>query len=157
MRLKTKIMLVAVPAAAVALTGTLVAVHVRRRIKRKREASSFLSADVRDAVQGLCSLKGEDYLPDSLGSSLYQRRLESLTDRQLIGVYVLIKVAEVLHARGVSFQQLSREELMHEAIALRAKARHHDRRDLLKLLGSLGKETARSVMDDALLLAKMNA
>ena len=157
MRLKTKIMLAAIPAAALALTGTIIVVHVRRRRQRKREASSFLSPDVRDALQGLCSLKGEDFVTDGVQSSLYQRRLESLTDRQLIGVYILIKLAETLRARGISLRGLSTEELVSEAITLRAAAHNHDRHDLIKTLGSFGLETARGVFDDALLLASAGA
>ena len=155
MRLKTKLMLAAVPATAVALTGTIVIVHIQHRRRRRREISSFLTPDVRDAIQELCSLKGDEYTPDTIGSSLYQHRLETFTDRQLIGVYLLIKVAEVMHARGVSVRGASKEDLISEAIVLH-KTIHGDRHELLKLLGTLTMEAAHSVMDDAFLLAKMN-
>ncbi|MDO4805936.1 MAG: hypothetical protein Q4A07_01675 [Coriobacteriales bacterium] len=158
MRLKTKITIAAVSAAAITVAGVVVVVRVHRRRHRRKEASSFLSADVRDALQGLCSLQGEDFVPDGLGSSLYQRRLESLTDKQLIGVYVVIKVAEALRARGVDVRQISKEDLLNE-VGLLHNVTHNksDRRELLRRLGLLGAETAKGVLDDGLLLTGIAA
>lgn len=158
MRLKTKITIAAVSAAAITAAGVVVAVRVHQRRCRRKEASSFLTADVREALQGLCSLQGEDFVSDGLGSSLYQRRLESLTDKQLIGVYVAIKVAEALRARGIDARQISKEDLLNEVGSLRKITRNKkDRRELIRRLGLLGAETTKGILDDGLLLAGIAA
>ena len=157
MHLKTKIIIAAVPVAAAAVAGVVIVTRKHLRRLRRKEDSSFLSNDVRDALQALCSLKGEDFVPDGPGTSLYQRRLDELTDRQLIGVYVLIKVAETLHARGTDFHQLSKAEVLREVALMRdATHRKHSRHELLKQLGSLGIDTAKSVLADGLMLASMS-
>ena len=153
LKLKTKILLAAVPAAIITGTVTIVALRIQKRRLRKREASSFLSEDVRTALQELCNLKGEDFVPDGVGTSLYQRRLESLSDRQLIGIYLLIKVAEVLHARGATVHSLSKAELVSELSVIRERTPRQNRHELLKFLGSFGIDTVRSVLSDALMLA----
>lgn len=156
MRLKTKIIIAAVPVAVATAAGIVIATRKHLRRLRDREASSFLSDDVRVALQALCGLKGEDFVPDGLGTSLYQRRLDELTDRQLIGVYTVIKVAEVLRGRGADLHQLSREDLLREAASMRdATRRRQNRHELLKQLGSFGADTAKSVLADGLVLAQL--
>ncbi|MBR3235900.1 MAG: hypothetical protein IKG11_09830 [Atopobiaceae bacterium] len=158
MRLKTKLMLVAIPTAAVVVAGTAVAVAIHIKRKRRKINSSFLPEDVRNSLQDLCSLKGEDFVSDGVKASLYQRRLESLTDKQLIGVYVLIKAAEVLRGRGIDIHDLSKEDVVSEVSMLRDAAHNkHDRRELLSALGSIGADTARSVLSDGLILAGKTA
>lgn len=158
MRLKTKITIAAVSVAVVATTGAVVAFRTYTRRRRRRAATSFLSADVRDALQELCSLEGSDFMPDKLGSSIYQRRLESLTDKQLIGVYLIFKVVEALRIRGVDVHQLSRDDLIHE-VNLLHEAVHskNDRRELVRRLGMLGVETTRGILSDGLLIAGIAA
>lgn len=158
MRLKTKIIIATVPLAAAGVAGVVIVAHKHLRRLRKREETSFLTDDVRNTLQKLCDLKGEDFVPDGLGTSLYQRRLYELTDRQLIGVYILIKVAEALRSRGTNLNQLSREQLLHEAGVIRNAMRHkQDRRELLRQLGSLSVDTARGVLADGLLIAQTAA
>ncbi len=156
MRLKTKLLLVAVPTAAVISTGALVVLGLHFRKLRRKQESSFLPSEVRGSLEELCLVKAEDFAPDKFGSSRYQRKLESLTDRQLIGVYVVINAAKVLRDRGVDPRQLSKEDVIHEVSQLRnAVHGKHDRRELIKRLGSFGVDTARSMLDDGLLLAGM--
>ena len=158
MRLKTKITIAAVSVAAVVTAGSVVAIRTYVRRRRHKAATSFLSADVRDALQELCSLEGSDFVPDKLGSSIYSRRLESLTDRQLIGVYVTIKVVEALRIRGVDIQQLSKDDLFHELSLLQEVVHNkNDRRDLLRRLGMIGVETTRGILSDGLLIAGIAA
>ena len=158
MRLKTKIIIATAPLAAAGVAGVVIVAHKHLRRLRKREETSFLTDDVRNTLQKLCDLKGEDFVPDGLGTSLYQRRLYELTDRQLIGVYILIKVAEAMRSRGTDLRQLSREQLLHEASVVR-NAMHHkqDRRELLRQLGSLSVDTAKGVLADGLLIAQAAA
>ena len=153
-----KVIVAAVPVVAVAVVGGVAAAVLHLRQKRRKEASSFLSAEVRNALQTLCSLKGEDFIPDSLGTSLYQRKLDSLTDGQLIGVYVVIKLVEVLRGRGVDFRNLSKDNLAGEVLSLRdATHSFGNRRDRLLWLGSFGADAIRSLLGDAVLLASMAA
>ena len=155
-RVVRKVIVAAIPVATVAVAGgaALVALHIRQ--KRRKKASSFLSAEVRNALQSLCSLKGEDFVPDGLGSSLYQRKLNSLTDKQLIGAYVAIKLVEVLRGRGVDFRNLSKDNLVSEVLSLRdATHSFGNRRDRIMWLGSFGADTIRSLLGDAALLAGM--
>lgn len=158
MRLKTKILLVAIPTAAIVATGTVIAVGLHIHRLHRKKAAAFLPDEVRNALEDLCRLKAEDYAPDKLGTSLYQRKLNTLTDRQLIGVYLLIKTAEVLHSRGVNIHHLTKDDVRTEVTRLRDAAHdRHDRRALLARLGSIGAETARGVLSDGLLLAGMAA
>ena len=132
MRFKTKVLLVAVPAAAVVVAGTAVAVGLHIRRSRRKRESSFLPDEVRSSLEDLCLLKGEDFVPDKMGNSRYQRKLEFLTDRQLIGVYVVLNAVKVLHDRGVNVHDLSKQDVAREIVALHNAAHgKHDRRALL--------------------------
>ena len=155
MRLKTKIMLAAVPAAAIVLAGTVIALRVQRRRMNKRQETAFLPEEVRAVLTDLCTLKGEDFAPDGMGSSVYQRRLETLSDKQLIGVYIAIKTVEVLRARGTNIGSISKQELARElrSVASNKPSRH----DVIKWLLSLGVDTVRSMLGDGLTLAGLAA
>lgn len=153
MRLKTRIALAAIPVAAAVVAGIAIGVRTHMRRRKKREAASFLSDESRIALQKLCDLKGDDFVPDGLGLSMYERTLDSLTDGQLVGVYLLIKVVEVLRARNVDMHQLSKEEL---AITIREAAHNKQgRKEMLKWLGSFGADAIRSMLSDGLMLASM--
>ena len=154
MRLKTKILLVAVPTVAIIAAGAAVVVGMHIHRLRKKEESSFLPNEVRSSLEDLCLLKAEDFAPDKMGSSRYQRKLESLTDRQLIGVYLVVNAAKVLHDRGVDIRHMSKEDVAHEVSMLRSAVHEKpDRHELLKRLGSFGADTARSMLSDGLYLA----
>jgi len=156
MRLKTKILLVAVPTVTVVAAGTALAVSLHFRRLRRRRESSFLSSEVRSSLQGLCMLKAEDFVPDGLGTSLYQRRLESLNDRQLIGVYVVLNAAKVLRDRGVDIHSMSKQDVATEIVRLHETLHgQHDRRAIIKRLASFGADTARSMLSDGLVLTGM--
>ena len=156
MRLKTKIMLAAVPVIAVAAVGTALAMRAAIKKHRQKRAASFMPQEVRASLEELCSLKGEDFVPDKLGNSLYQRRLEKLTDRQLIGVYAAIKTAEVLRGRGVDLHNVSKADIAEDLISLRAMAHERKgRQELITKLGSVGAETALSMLNDGVKLMRM--
>lgn len=154
MRFKTKIKLAVASATAITVVGTVIVVREVLRRRRVKQDRSFMSDEVRVALEDLCTLKGEDFVPDRIGTSLYQRRLASLTDRQLVGVYVMIKLGEALHKRGVDIHQLSRQEILAEAVRVH-KSVHQGkgRQELLRALGSIGAEAARSMLGDGLMLA----
>lgn len=152
MRLRTKIALAAISTTTVVIVGTIVI--IRHRHNRRRHAHDFLPEDAHSSLVELCSLKGEDFVPDGLGTSLYQRRLASLNDRQLIAVYIAIKVGETLRARGVDLHKMSKAEIIHEAEKLHHTTKDKDfRRELLSQLGSLGAETALRMLKDGLIVA----
>lgn len=152
MRLRTKIALAAISTTAVVTIGTIAVIRHHRN--RRKHAHDFLPEEARSSLVELCSLKGEDFVPDGLGTSLYQRKLASLSDRQLIAVYVAIKVGETLRARGVDLHQMSKAEIIHEAERLHHTPKDKDfRRELLSQLGSLGAETALRMLRDGLIVA----
>ena len=155
MRLKTKIMLAAIPVATIVVSGTIIALRVQRRRMRKRQETAFLPEEVRAALTDLCCLKGEDFVPDGMGASVYQRRLETLSDKQLIGVYVAIKTVEVFHGRGVNIATASKKEIISELrnIAGQKPSKH----DVVQWLLSFGAETVRSMLGDGLTLAGLVA
>ena len=158
MRLKTKVMLAVVPAASLVAAGGIVAAAVALRRSRRKRASSFMPGEVRAALEQLCSLKGSDFIPDGLGTSLYQRRLSSLTDRQLVGVYVLVKLVEALRNSGLDLHGLSKQELADNMSLVRGTLHQREgRQEVLRQLGSFGAEAARSVLSDALLVAGVMA
>jgi hypothetical protein len=158
MRLKTKIMLVAIPVTTIVAAGGAIALAMHFRRLRRKKATSFLTGDVRNALQDLCSLKSEDFISDERKSSLFQGRLETMTDKQLIGIYVALKLVEVLRNRGVDIHQLSKEDVVSELSTLRAATHDsHGRHDPIKQLGSIGAETVHSMLGDAFLIAKMAA
>lgn len=152
MRLKTKIIAVAIPTvSAIAVGAILVARHKR---KKRRRGHDFLPKEAHDALVELLDLKGEDFVPDGLGSSLYQRKLNSMSDRQLIGVHLAIKVAEILSTRGIDLTQLTHDEVIGEVKTLRKTAKNKDtRQDLIDRLGSLGSDVARGMLKDGLTVA----
>jgi hypothetical protein len=152
MRLKTKILMVAIPTvSAMAVGAILVARHKR---KKRRHAHDFLPKEARDALVELLDLKGEDFVPDGLGTSIYQRKLETMSDRQLIGAHLAIKVAEILRERGLDLANLSRDDVIHEVRELRKSAKGKDtRQDLIDRLGSLGSDVARGMLKDGLTVA----
>ena len=152
MRLRIKIALAAVSTAAIVTVGTIAV--IRHHHNRRKHAHDFLPEEARSSLVELCSLKGEDFIPDRLGTSLYQRKLESLNDRQLIAVYIAIKVGETLRARGVDLHQMSKADIVHEAERLHQTPKDKDfRRELLGQLGSLGAETALRMLKDGLIVA----
>lgn len=156
MRLKTKIMLAAIPASAAIVVGTVLV--IRRHLKKRKHAHDFLPEEARGSLEMLCSLKGDDFVPDGLGTSIYQRKLETLNDRQLVAVYIAIKLGETLRARGADFHHMSKAELTSEAHALRLNMKDKDMRHyLLKQLGSIGVETALSMLNDGLAIASVAA
>lgn len=158
MRLKTKVMLAVVPAASLVAAGGIIAATVALRRRRRKRASSFMPEEVRATLEQLCSLKGADFIPDGLGTSLYQRRLSSLTDRQLVGVYVMVKLVEALRNCGLDLHGLSKKELADNVGLVRGVFHERDgRKEVLHQLGSLGAEAARSILSDALLVAGMMA
>ena len=154
MRFKTKVLLVAVPTFAVVAAGTAIAVGLHLRQMRRKRDSSFLPNEVRSSLEDLCLLKGEDFVPDAMGTSRFQRKLEALTDRQLIGVYVVLNAVKVLHDRGINVHEMSKQDIAREVVSLRSAAHgKHDRRELLRRIGSFGADTARSMLSDGLVLA----
>ena len=156
MRLKTKIMLAAVPVIAVAAVGTALVMRKAIQKHREKKAASFMPAEVRASLEELCSLKGEDFVPDKLGNSLYQRKLGKLTDRQLIGVYAAIKTAEVLHGRGIDLRNASKADIAEDLISLRKMTHERKgRQELITKLGSVGAETALSMLNDGVMLMRM--
>lgn len=152
----SKAVLVAVPVVTVVALGGVVVLAVHHQNEQRKKAASFLSSDVRDALQSLCSLKGEDFVPDGLGSSLFQRRLNTLTDKQLIATYVLIKMAEVLRARGTDVRSLSKDNFVKEVLTLRNIAQGYGRKELIRRLGLFGVDTIRSMLGDAAMLAQVS-
>jgi len=156
MRLKTKIILAAIPASAAIVVGTVLV--IRRHLKKRKHAHDFLPEEARGSLEVLCSLKGDDFVPDRLGTSVYQRKLESLSDRQLVAAYVAVKLAETLRARGVDFHSMSKAELALEAQKLYADIKDKSvRHYLIKQLGSIGVETALSILNDGLMIASVGA
>ena len=156
MRLKTKIILAAIPASAAIVVGTVLV--IRLHLNERKHTHDFLPEEARGSLRELCSLKGDDFVPDGFGTSVYQRKLESLSDRQLVAVYVTIKLAETLRARGVDFHQMSKAELALEAQKLHADIKDKSvRHYLLKQLGSIGVETALSILNDGLMIASVGA
>jgi hypothetical protein len=148
MRLKTRIALVAVPVAAAVVAGTVVAVRVRLRRKKARQ---FLPGDLRDSVEELLRLKGGDFVPDGLGTSLYHRNLSQMTDRQLLSVYALVKAGEVLRSQGVINRRPTRAELMAASDEFHVAFSNKQGRDeLLRTLEKFGSALLVEVAKDAL-------
>lgn len=161
MRLKTKLILAAVPTAAAVIAGTAIVVihkHRKKRRKTREDYKVFMSDNVRHSLEELCKLNSEDFIPDGLGSSLYQRRLETLGDAQLLGVYVAVKLVEVLRGEGLSAKNLSKKDLKGRASLVRSiVSKSYTRQDLLVRLGSIGVKTVQSMLRDALTIARLNA
>ena len=75
-----------------------------------------------------------------------------------MAVYVAIKLAETLRARGVDFHSMSKAELALEAQKLHADIKDQSvRHYLIKQLGSIGVETALSILNDGLMIASVGA
>ena len=157
MRVKTKTIIAAMPIVAVA-AGVAVATRAYLRSRRRKEAAGLLTEDVFEALDELGSLKDEDFIPNRTGSSLYQHTLDSFTDRQLLGAYVLIKTAEALRSRGADLNQISKKELLNEMIEVRDVNRlKRDRRELLKQMELLVVKTFENTLAASLLLASNGA
>lgn len=165
MRLKTKLIIAGVSVAAAAITGAVVVVRKKRQSKKnqkkkhqkKKQKSSLLTEEVRVSVEELLRLKGEDFVPDGLGTSLYQRKLGTLTDRQLMGVYALVKTGEVLRQRGVDLRSMSKADVDEVVSGLRmALDNKEDRHELILRLEEFGADVFKSMLGDGMQLAKLS-
>jgi len=148
MRIKTKMALVAAPMAVAVVAGTVVAVRVHLRKKRVRQ---FLPNDLRASIEGLLRLKGDDFVPDGLGTSLYHRKLAQMSDRQLLGVYALVKAGEVLRREGVIERKPTRAELKAAADEFQVTiSNERSREELMRNLEKLGGAMLLEIARDAL-------
>ena len=156
MKLKTKLIMAAVPVASLAVAGAVVGVGAALAKRRRKRAASFMPEEVRAALEQLCSLNSAAFLRDGLGSSVYQRKLGSLTDRQLVGVYLMVKLASTLRDRGVDLRLLTPTQLKGEMGLIHGTLQKRaSRTELLHELGSIGAETALSILGDALTVASV--
>ncbi|MBO7675214.1 MAG: hypothetical protein J6S63_09420 [Atopobiaceae bacterium] len=148
MRFRTKVALAAAPVAAAVVVGTVVAVRVRMRKKRMRQ---FLPEGLREAMEELLRLKGDDFVPDGLGTSLYHRKLARMSDRQLLGAYALVKAGEVLRRKGVIERKPTRAELKAAADEFQATiSKERSREELIRSLEKLGGAMLLEITRDAL-------
>jgi hypothetical protein len=151
MRLKTKIIIATVP---VVVTVTAVAVRVitKKLIPEHKEKKMILPGEVRAGIEEIIWLKAEDFVPDGLGTSLYQRKLSTMSDKQLIGIYAIVKVGDVMRQRGVDPHMPTIREVDEAIKELRAMtATKQGRREILSELGSIGFEVAQGAMRDGLM------
>lgn len=154
-KIKLMAVAIAVPTAAVIAAGAFAVYKLRdRKRKRKREEKGHqMPEQLRSSIEELLSLKGQDFVPDGLGNSIYQRKLATMPDYQLIALYALVKAVEVLRNRGIRMQGASREE-RHEALqqyqAMLKKG--NGRKKVLAELGSFGFEMLQEILKDGMLL-----
>lgn len=137
MRLRTKLIVAAVPLAAVTVVGTIVAIKRHRRRKRGRRIPDF----AREAIEDMLKVRSEDFISSELGNSLFQKKLEKLTDRQLIVLLALVELGVVVRRRGIDPNRPTAVELdatRHEFERLLNMS--PDRKSLLARLGSFGFE-----------------
>ena len=147
MRMKARVLLATIPVVACLAVGAAVA--IRRRGRKKRER--VMPDEVRTSVEQLLLLKGEDFVPDGLGTSLYERKLHTLTDRQLVAVYALVKLGEGMRARGIDVAHLS----IHDIEASKAEFRKalvtdEGRSEIIRELAGFGWEVLHSTLGDAM-------
>lgn len=147
-RLVATAIAIAAPVVIVCVAGVVIVKKLR-----ERKEDSIVPASSKRPIEELLLLKGEDFVPNDMDSSLYQRKLASMSDRDLIVLYALLKVGEVLKNRGVSVHTASKED-RHAALqefrtALSSKS---GRSALLSELGSIGFEVLISMLQDGLYL-----
>ena len=83
---------------------------------------------------------------------MYQRKLSTMSDKQLIGIYAIVKGVDVMRQRGVDPHMPTIREVDEAIKELRAMtATKQGRREILVELGSIGFEVAQGAMRDGLL------
>lgn len=144
---------VAVPTAVVIVAGTIVVKKLRERKRKRKNLGHKMPEQLRSAIEELLTLQGQDFVPDGLGSSLYQRKLATMPDYQLVALYALAKAVEVLRNRGIKIQGASKEE-RHEALEqFHATLKQGDgRKRVLAELGSFGYEMLQEILKDGQML-----
>ncbi len=154
---KIKLIVTAVVVAVPIAVGAVGVALIKRRLSKKaeqgRKGRKLLPDNARVSIEELLMLKGQDLVPDKLGKSLLERKLDSMSDRNIILLYALVKVGEVLRSRGVSVRGASKEDV-HEALATFSNitSESHSRKDLLAELGRFGFEVWCSMLQDGLTL-----
>ena len=154
-RIKLMAVAIAVPTAAVIAAGAYAVYKLRERKRRREreEKGHKMPEQLRSSIEELLSLQRQDFVPDGLGKSMYQRKLATMPDYQLIALYALVKAVEVLRNRGSRIQGASKEE-RHEAVqqfhAMLKKG--NGRKKVLAELGSFGFEMLHEILKDGMLL-----
>ena len=160
MKLRTKVVAIAVTSAAVAAVGAFVVVHtLRKRTKERvalaRKPSSHPSPrEAREQVRELLRLRGEDFIPDGLGTSLYQRRLNTMNDRQLLILLALTQVGVYIREQGVDPLHPSEEAKAEAKELFRGVVKGDDeaRSELLAKLGAMGGDVVKELLRGAMAL-----
>ena len=167
MKLRTKIAMIAVPAAALGAFATITVVRtVRKHRRRKARHAAFkrpnpvvavarghvVPAQTREQVEELLRLRGEDFVPEGIGTSLYQRRLGKMSDKELLALFALTQVGAYAREHGVDPLHPS-DEAKAEAARLFKGVAAGDEQTRSELLGHLG-AFGRDMLGDSLRLAK---
>jgi hypothetical protein len=144
---------VAVPITVAAVGISLIKRHMRKKSEKGRKGRHLLPDNAREPIEELLLLKGQELVPDKLGKTLLERKLDSMSDRNIILLYALVKVGEVIQARGISVHGASKEDV-HEALATFSDvtSKSHARKDLLAELARFGFEVWCSMLQDGLQL-----
>lgn len=146
-----RLRMIAIAVPTVLLAGTTAAVVVVHRRRKRRRARGFLPKRARNALRELLGLAAADFVPDGLGKTLYQRKLDRMNDRQLLILFAVVKAGSILRARGVTSQELSPSVRSEALDAYRsAMETGAEREAMLSKLGSFGYDALRAVLQLAL-------
>lgn len=148
---RLRVLAVAIPATAAVAAITTVGIVRARRRRRRRRAQGFLPRRVREAIREMLSMTAADFLPGGVGMSLYQRRLNKMSDRSLLVLYAVVKAGSFLRKRGADPAAITEAD-SEGALATYngALASGLGRTELLGKLGSLGYDALRAVLKAAL-------
>ncbi len=148
-----KLMLVAVPVAGAAVAVGTAAFAIRQYRKRRRNRHKFMAKDTRENVEALLRMQAQDFASDGLGSSLTKKRVYYMSDPQLVALYTLTKVVQVMRSRGVDLERPTKENIEQGVQGLQTLFSDGEgRKELLAKLGSIGVDVFQAALKDGIAL-----
>ena len=106
---RNKYLLIGAPIVAGVAMGAVAVILVRRHRRHKR--GRFMPEDVRGAMEDMLKVQASEFTIGELGQSLFQRKLEKMTDKQLITLFALVEVGRLVRSRGIDVRRPSAVEI----------------------------------------------
>ena len=153
MKKEKLVLAAAVAGGAVVTVGTVAFVIHRHRLAR-RNRHKFMPEDTREGMEKILRLQSSQFVPDGLGAAMAEKKLAYMSDPQLLGLYALTKVVQVMRTHGVDLENPPKEVVEQGIQEIQTLASDQKgRKELLARLGTLGLAVLKEAVKDTVTLA----